>query len=110
MTWKSTVEFQLIHEDYQRARKGISTLYSDHFEALSDSKRQLSIILLCHPWNDGSCAWFPSKMISNSGNMISLVGYVAVVIFGVIVLIGMQIGCMVLYMADSPRSKSKQVG
>ena len=34
MTWKSTVEFQLIHEDYQRARKGISTLYSDHFDVI----------------------------------------------------------------------------
>ena len=45
MTWKSTVEFQLIHEDYQRARKGISTLYSDHFDVLSNAKRQLSIIL-----------------------------------------------------------------
>tara|TARA_B110000444_G_scaffold261499_1_gene314279 strand:- start:64657 stop:69576 length:4920 start_codon:yes stop_codon:yes gene_type:complete len=45
MTWKSSEEFRLIHEDYQRARKGISTIYSDHFEALSDGRRQLTIIL-----------------------------------------------------------------
>ena len=45
MTWKSSDEFRLIHEDYQRARKGISTVYSDHFEALTDSRRQLTIIL-----------------------------------------------------------------
>ena len=41
MTWKSSDEFRLIHEDYQRARKGTSTVYSDHFEALKDSRRQL---------------------------------------------------------------------
>ena len=88
MTWKSTVEFQLIHEDYQRARKGISTLYSDHFEALSDSKRQLSIILAMPILGMmGVVLGFPPQMNPNSGNMISLVGYVAVVIFGVIVLI-----------------------
>ncbi|MEC8780114.1 MAG: hypothetical protein VXX54_02695, partial [Candidatus Thermoplasmatota archaeon] len=45
MTWKSSDEFRLIHEDYQRARKGTSTVYSDHFEALKDSRRQLTIIL-----------------------------------------------------------------
>ena len=45
MTWKSSDEFRLIHEDYQRARKGVSTVYSDHFEALKDSRRQLTIIL-----------------------------------------------------------------
>ena len=45
MTWKSSEEFRLIHEDYQRARKGISTVYSDHFVALTDSRRQLTIIL-----------------------------------------------------------------
>ena len=88
MTWKSTVEFQLIHEDYQRARKGISTLYSDHFEALSDSKRQLSIILAMPILGMmGVVLGFPPQMNPNSGNMISLVGYVAIVIFGVIVLI-----------------------
>ena len=45
MTWKSSDEFRLIHEDYQRARKGTSTVYTDHFEALKDSRRQLTIIL-----------------------------------------------------------------
>ena len=39
-----SVEFQLIHEDYQR-KKRVSTLYSDHYEVLSNAKRQLSVIL-----------------------------------------------------------------
>lgn len=45
MSWKSSEEFRMIHEDYQRARKGISTVYTDHFDALKDGRRQLTIIL-----------------------------------------------------------------
>ena len=45
MAWRSSEEFRYIHEDYQRARKGISTIYADHFQALTDSRRQLTIIL-----------------------------------------------------------------
>ena len=88
MTWKSTVEFQLIHEDYQRARKGVSTLYSDHFDVLSDSKRQLSIILAMPILGlAGVILGFPPQMGSDSTNMLSLIGYLAVVIVGVVFLI-----------------------
>ena len=88
MTWKSTVEFQLIHEDYQRARKGISTLYSDHFDVLSNSKRQLSIILAMPVLGMiGVILGVPPQMSSDSTNLISLVGYLLVVIVGVIFLI-----------------------
>lgn len=88
MTWKSSVEFQLIHEDYQRARKGISTLYSDHSVALSDAKRQLSIILAMPVL--GMIAVIlgvPPQIKSNSSNMLSLAGYLVLVIGGVIFII-----------------------
>ena len=83
MTWKSTDEFQLIHEDYQRARKGISTLYSDHVEVLTNSKRQLSIILAMPIL--GMIAiilGLPPQMNPNSANMMSLLFYIAIVIAG----------------------------
>ena len=88
MTWKSSVEFQLIHEDYQRARKGISTLYSDHTSALSDAKRQLSIVLSMPVL--GMIAVIlgvPPQINPNSSNMLSLVGYLVLVIGGVIFII-----------------------
>jgi len=88
MTWKSTVEFQLIHEDYQRARKGISTLYSDHFDVLSNAKRQLSIILAMPILGMiGVILGVPPQMSSDSTNMISLIGYLIIVIVGTIFLI-----------------------
>ena len=88
MTWKSTDEFQLIHEDYQRSRKGISTLYSDHFEVLSNAKRQLAIILSMPILGMiGVILGFPPQMASNSTNALSLLGYLVVVIVGVIFLI-----------------------
>ena len=88
MTWKSTVEFQLIHEDYQRARKGISTLYSDHFDVLSDAKRQLSIILAMPILGMiGVILGLPPQMSPDSSNIITLIGYLIVVIVGVIFLV-----------------------
>ena len=88
MTWKSTVEFQLIHEDYQRARKGISTLYSDHFDVLSNAKRQLSIILAMPILGMiGVILGIPPQMSPDSTNMTSLVGYLVIVIVGVMFLI-----------------------
>ena len=88
MTWKSTVEFQLIHEDYQRARKGISTLYSDHFDVLSNAKRQLSIILAMPILGMvGVILGIPPQMNPDSSNMFSLVAYLVIVIVGVTFLI-----------------------
>ena len=88
MTWRSTVEFQLIHEDYQRARKGISTLYSEHFEVLTNAKRQLSIILAMPVLGMiGVVLGLPPQMSPDSANMLSLLGYLAVVIGGVVFLV-----------------------
>ena len=88
MTWKSTMEFQLIHEDYQRARKGISTLYSDHFDVLSNSKRQLSIILAMPILGMiGVILGIPPQMSPDSSNMFTLISYLVVVILGVTFLI-----------------------
>ena len=88
MTWRSSVEFQLIHEDYQRARKGISTLYSDHFDVLSNAKRQLSIILAMPVLGMiGVILGLPPQMEPDSTNMVSLVGYLVLVIGGVIFII-----------------------
>jgi len=88
MTWKSSVEFQLIHEDYQRARKGVSTLYSDHYEVLSNSKRQLTIILAMPVLGMiGVIIGFPPQLSSSSENVASLVAYLLVVIGGVVILI-----------------------
>ena len=98
MTWKSTVEFQLIHEDYQRARKGISTLYSDHFDVLSNAKRQLSIILAMPILGMiGVILGIPPQMSPDSANMTSLVGYLVVVIVGVMFLIWNATDSTVLY-------------
>ena len=88
MTWKSTIEFQLIHEDYQRARKGISTLYSDHFDVLSNAKRQLSIILAMPILGMvGVILGIPPQMSPDSANMFTLISYLVIVIFGVTFLI-----------------------
>ena len=81
-------EFQLIHEDYQRARKGISTLYSDHFDVLSNAKRQLSIILAMPILGMvGVILGIPPQMNPNSTNSFTLVAYLAIVIVGVAFLI-----------------------
>ena len=88
MTWKSTDEFQLIHEDYQRARKGISTMYSDHVEVLTNSRRQLSIILAMPILGMITVVLgIPPQMNPDSTNMMSLILYVVVVIVGVWLLI-----------------------
>ena len=82
------MEFQLIHEDYQRARKGVSTLYSDHYEVLSNAKRQLSVILAMPVLGMiGVILGFPPQLSSSSENIVSLVGYLLVVIVGVVFLI-----------------------
>jgi uncharacterized membrane protein len=84
MTWRSTEEFQLIHEDYQRARKGISTLYSDHFDVLNDAKRQLSIILAMPILGMVIVILgIPPQMSPDANNLSSLIGYIALVILGV---------------------------
>jgi len=45
ISWRSGDEFQLIHEDYQRARKGQNTMYRDHQVELNSVSKQLKFIL-----------------------------------------------------------------
>ena len=77
MAWRSSEEFRYIHEDYQRARKGISTIYADHFQALTDSRRQLTIILSLPLLGFvGVVLGLPPQMTPDETNLISLVGYI----------------------------------
>ena len=45
IAWRSGDEFQLIHEDYQRARKGQNTMYREHHAELKGVRKQLTFIL-----------------------------------------------------------------
>ena len=79
MAWRSSEEFRYIHEDYQRARKGISTIYADHFQALTDSRRQLTIILSLPLLGFvGVVLGLPPQMTPDEANLVSLVGYILV--------------------------------
>ena len=88
VSWGSTEEFRLLHEDYQRARKGVSTLYADHFDELGKARRQLVVILAVPVLGMLAIVLgIPPTLTIDSVNMISLVSYVAVVIIGVWILI-----------------------
>lgn len=79
MAWRSSEEFRYIHEDYQRARKGISTIYADHFQALADSRRQLTVILSLPILGFiAVILGLPPQMSPDETNLISLVGYILV--------------------------------
>ncbi|MBQ70945.1 MAG: hypothetical protein CMA65_05600 [Euryarchaeota archaeon] len=84
MTWKSSEEFRLIHEDYQRARKGISTVYSDHFEALSDGRRQLTIILSLPVLGMLAIVLgLPPQLTTDSRNLVVMASYFLIIMIGV---------------------------
>ena len=84
MTWKSSEEFRVIHEDYQRARKGVSTVYSDHYEALTDSRRQLTIILSMPVLGMlGIVLGLPPQLVTDSDNLVVLTTYFVVIMVGV---------------------------
>ena len=88
VSWSSTEEFRLLHEDYQRARKGVSTLYSDHFDELGKTRRQLSIILAVPVLGMLAIVLgVPPRITVDQTNMISIVAYVTVIIAGVWLLI-----------------------
>ena len=88
MSWSSTDEFKLIHEDYQRARRGVSTLYADHFDALRDSRRQLSVILAVPVLGFIAVVLgLPPQLYNNQTNLVSILVYIAVVMVGVWVII-----------------------
>jgi len=84
MTWKSSEEFRLIHEDYQRARKGILMIYLDYFEALADGRRQLTIILSIPVL--GMLAiilGLPPQLSANSENLVVMGTYFLIIMIGV---------------------------
>ena len=84
MTWKSSDEFRLIHEDYQRARKGVSTVYSDHFEALKDSRRQLTIILSIPVLGMLAIVLgLPPQLSTDTDNLVAMVSYFLIIMIGV---------------------------
>ena len=84
MTWKSSEEFRLIHEDYQRARKGISTIYSDHFEALGDGRRQLTIILSIPVLGMLAIVLgLPPQLSADSQNLVVMGSYFLIILIGV---------------------------
>lgn len=84
MSWASAEEFKLIHEDYQRARRGVSTLYADHFDALRDSRRQLSVILAVPVLGFLVVVLgLPPQIYNDQNNLVSLVVYVTIVMLGV---------------------------
>ena len=84
MTWKSSEEFRLIHEDYQRARKGISTVYSDHFAALTDSRRQLTIILSIPVLGMLAIVLgLPPQLDTNQDNLVVMASYFFAIMLGV---------------------------
>ena len=88
MTWMSTDEFRLIHEDYQRARKGVSTLYADHFQALADSRRQLRIILAMPVFGLlGVVLGIPPQVDTSQENLLSIAAYVIILSIGVSILV-----------------------
>jgi uncharacterized membrane protein len=84
MTWKSSEEFRLIHEDYQRARKGTSTVYSDHFAALTDSRRQLTIILSLPVLGMLAIVLgLPPQLATNQDNLVVMAAYFFAIMLGV---------------------------
>jgi hypothetical protein len=88
MTWMSTDEFRLIHEDYQRARKGVSTLYADHFQALADSRRQLRIILAMPVFGLlGVVLGIPPQIDTSRENLMTIAAYVLIISIGVWILV-----------------------
>ena len=84
MSWKSSEEFRMIHEDYQRARKGISTVYTDHFDALKDGRRQLTIILSMPVLGLLAVVLgLPPQLETSTGNLVALLGYFLITLIGV---------------------------
>ncbi len=85
MSWRASEEFRVLHEDYQRQRKGLSTMYADHFEALSDTQRALTTILALPIFGFMLIVMgVPAQVPENNLNGATLLAYLIVVSFGVI--------------------------
>jgi len=84
IAWRSGEEFQLVHEDYQRAKQGQSTIYTDHFAALKDSRRQLTRILSVPVLGTMILILgFPPRLNPDPINIAMLAAYLVIVIGGV---------------------------
>ena len=84
IAWRSGEEFQLVHEDYQRAKQGHSTIYTDHFAALKDSRRQLTRILSVPVLGTMILILgFPPRLNPDPINIAMLAAYLVIVIGGV---------------------------
>jgi uncharacterized membrane protein len=74
VAWRSGDEFQLIHEDYQRARRGQSTIYREHHAELHAVRRQLTFILSMPILGYAAIILgFPPQMEIDVTNMVTLV-------------------------------------
>jgi hypothetical protein len=87
MSWRASEEFRVLHEDYQRQRKGLSTIYADHFEALADTQRALSVILAMPVFGFMLIVLgVPAQVPETTENIAVLLTYLIVVSVGVVVL------------------------
>ena len=85
MSWRASEEFRVLHEDYQRQRKGLSTMYADHFEALTDTQRSLTTILSLPIFGFMLIVMgVPAQVPENNLNGATLLAYLIVVSFGVV--------------------------
>jgi uncharacterized membrane protein len=90
IAWRSGEEFQLVHEDYQRAKQGESTIYSDHFSALKSAKKQLTIIMVVPIFGTVLIVLgIPPRLSLDALNIIMLFSYLLVVTGGVIAIINL---------------------
>ena len=81
---RSGEELQLIHEDYQRARKGLPSLYADHADALNSSRLQITMILAFPVLGFmGVVLGVPPKVAANPLNLLVLIAYPVLVAAGV---------------------------
>ena len=84
IAWRSGEEFQLVHEDYQRAKQGQSTIYTDHYVALKNARKQLIRILSVPVLGTMIIILgFPPRLNPDPLNIIALTGYLGIVIGGV---------------------------
>ena len=90
IAWKASDEFQFIHEDYQRARVGATTIYSDHIAALDSTKKQLVLILGVPPVLGflAVSLGMPPTFNMDPINAGSLMIFMIAVMVGVIMLVG----------------------
>ena len=88
ISWRSSEEFQAIHEDYQRASKGLTSMYTEHYRELKQTRKQLSAILALPIFGFAVVVLgIPPRMNPNAGNFMILIIYLAVAICGVYMLL-----------------------